>query len=207
MQFYDGFLGHELAPLFNSRGHRCKELEDINLHKYILFAGDNVGVGWDKPIEETYPHIISKSLNMDYYNLCIYNGGLDALKHNLITWFSKVPEAPKAIIVSCEFLNSFLVCSDNYDNLRACDPADEYVAIVLDSGNTTGFWNARHAMMDRLIHSYTTTQIYQIIFEGKTSAFADNTVNILHEGDVFNHTKIAESFIVEMKERMTRIIP
>ena len=207
MQFYDGFLGHDLAPLFNSRGHRCKELEDINLHKYILFAGDNVGVGWDKPIEETYPYIISKSLNMDYYNLCIFNGGLDSLKHNLITWFNKVPEAPKAIAVSNEFLNSFLVCDENYENLRACDPSDDHVVSILNNGNTIGFWNAKHTMLDRLINNYTATQIYQIVFDDRVPAFSNNTVNIHHRGDMFDHEKIAESFVAEMKKRMMRVRP
>ena len=207
MQFYDGFLGHEPDPLFNSRGHRCKELEDIDLHKYILFAGDNVGVGWDKPIEETYPHIISKSLNMDYYNLSIFNGGLDSLKHNLLTWFNKVPQSPKAIVVSSEFLNSFLVCDKNYNGLKACDLNDEHVQTVLDTGNVTGFWNARHIMLDRLINSYTSAQIYQIVFDTKTPAFSKNTVNIHHSGDMFDHVKIAEAFVSEIKKRMARVRP
>ena len=30
MQFYDNLLGHDLADIFNSRGHRCKEIEEIN---------------------------------------------------------------------------------------------------------------------------------------------------------------------------------
>ena len=202
MQFYDGFLGHDRAPLFNSRGHRCKELEDIDLHKYILFAGDNVGVGWDKPIEETYPHIISKSLNMDYYNLSIFNGGLDTLKHNLMTWFSKVPNTPEAIVISSEFLNSFLVCDEDYSNLKTCNLNDEHVQTVLDAGNVTGFWNARHIMLDKLISNYTSTQIYQIVFDGKIPAFRENTVNIDHTGDIFDHVKIAESFVYEIKKRI-----
>ena len=207
MQFYDGFLGHEPAPLFNSRGLRCKELEDINLHKYILFAGDNVGVGWDKPIEETYPHIISKSLNMDYYNLSIFNGGLDALKHNLITWFTKIPNMPKAIVVSNEFLNSFLVFDEGSNQIEACDPNDKDIIDILDNGNMIGFWSARHLMMDKLVSNHTTTQIYQIVFEGKNPAFSKNTVNIHHSGDMFDHKKIAELFISEIQKRMSRARP
>ena len=207
MEFYDGFLGHDLAPIFNSRGHRCKELEDIDLHKYVVFAGDNVGVGWDKPIEETYPYIISQKLSMDYYNLSIFNGGLDALKHNLLTWFAKVKQPPKAIIVSTEFLNSFLVCDSNYENLKACDPSDEDVDTVLSIGNINGFWDARHIMLDTLISNSTTTQIYQIIFADKKPAFSRNVVDIHYNENMFDHEKISELFVSEFKKRMTRNRP
>jgi len=121
MQFYDNLLGHELSLDFNSRGHRCKEIEELDQRKYFLFVGDNISLGLGTPIEETYPYLISKKFNTDYYNLSIFNGGLDAIKYNLLAWNSVVKVPPKAIIISTEFLNSFLVSNKNYTFLEACD--------------------------------------------------------------------------------------
>jgi hypothetical protein len=70
----------------NSYGHRCKELSELNLHNYILFVGDNICLSYHLPIEETFPYIVSKKLNVDYYNLSIFNGGIEAIKFNLLSW-------------------------------------------------------------------------------------------------------------------------
>ena len=40
MRFYGNFLGHEPADIFNSRGHRCKEIEEINLQNYRKYIDD-----------------------------------------------------------------------------------------------------------------------------------------------------------------------
>ena len=160
MQFYGSFLGHDPGIDFNSYGHRCKELKDINLQNYILFAGDNIGVGLGTAIEKTYPYLVAQKLKLDYYNLCIYNGGLDALRYNLITWFTKIKQRPRAVIVSCEFLNSLIVSDQNYSYYEHCDLEDEGVRELLDAGNMTGFFNARHMFADRQINNLITTPIY-----------------------------------------------
>jgi len=200
MKFYDGFLGHELDPIFNSRGHRCRELEDINLRKYILFAGDNVGVGWDKPIEETYPHLVSTKLNIDYYNLSIFNGGLDAIKYNLLTWFNTVNTLPKAVILSTEFVNSFLVADKNYEFIKACDLSQENVKIILDAGNTTGFFDGRLAMVDKLMLNSISVPIYQIVFKNKIPLLTSNVHDINYEGDLQDHFSIADAIVNEFNK-------
>ena len=91
MRFIDGFIGHDPdEKYFNSRGHRCKEIEDIDLRRYVLFAGDNVAVDYNNSIEKTYPYIIANKLGLDYYNLAIFNGGVECLKYNLFTWSAKI---------------------------------------------------------------------------------------------------------------------
>jgi len=200
MQFYDSLLGHELADIFNSRGHRCKEIEEINLHNYILFAGDNVGVGWGTPIEETYPYLTSNALKIDYYNLSIFNGGLDSLRYNLITWYHKIPQKPRAIIISNEFLNSFLVTDQNYTRFDPCDLNNEKVRSVLDAGNTTNYFLTRQYFTDKLLSNLIKAPIYQIVFKDKIPAFKNNTINIKHDGDLFDHKTISELIIAEFNK-------
>jgi hypothetical protein len=208
MQFYDTLLGHDPEPWFNSRGHRCHEIEETNLRNYLLFVGDNLGVGEGKSIDEIYPHLIAKKLNMDYYNLCILNGGLDAIKYNLLTWSNKIPQSPKAIIVVTEFLNRFMVCDKNYDNLHTIDPNLETAKRISSSGDKTGFWNARQLFMNKLMEHYTNVPIYQLVSDNMTSAFkTSNTVNIKHTGKINDHEKIATLITAEFQSRMMKARP
>ena len=201
MQFYDNLLGHDLADIFNSRGHRCKEIEEINLQNYILFAGDNVGVGWGTPLEETYPYLISKALNVDYYNLSIFNGGLDSLRYNLITWYHKIPQKPRAIIISNEFLNSFIVSDINGNNLKPCDLNDEKVQVVLNTGNTTNYFKTRQYFTDKLLSNLIKNPIYQIEFKDKIPGLTSNVINLKHNGDIFDHKAISELVMKLIKQR------
>jgi len=207
MQFYDSLLGHDLADIFNSRGHRCKEIEEINLQNYILFAGDNVGVGWGTPIEETYPYLISKALKIDYYNLSILNGGLESLKYNLIAWYHKIPQKPRAIIISNEFLNSFLVSNQNNTGFKQCDLNDDKVQAVLDNGNTTNYFSTRHFITDKLLANLIINPIYQIEFKDRVPALKNNVINLKHEGDIFNHNAISQLVIDELNKTKRQVRP
>jgi hypothetical protein len=207
MQFYDNLLGHDLADIFNSRGHRCKEIEEINLQNYILFAGDNVGVGWGTPLEETYPYLISKALNIDYYNLSIFNGGLESLRYNLITWYHKIPQKPRAIIISNEFLNSFIVSDINGNNLKPCDLNDEKVQSVLNTGNITNYFKTRQYFTDKLLSNLIKNPIYQIEFKDKIPGLTSNVINLKHNGDIFDHKAISELVINEINKTKKQVRP
>jgi hypothetical protein len=207
MQFYDNLLGHDLADIFNSRGHRCKEIEEINLQNYILFAGDNVGVGWGTPLEETYPYLISKALNIDYYNLSIFNSGLESLRYNLITWYHKIPQKPRAIIISNEFLNSFIVSDINGNNLKPCDLNDEKVQSVLNTGNITNYFKTRQYFTDKLLSNLIKNPIYQIEFKDKIPGLTSNVINLKHNGDIFDHKAISELVINEINKTKKQVRP
>lgn len=207
MKLYDKLLGHDQSSLYNSRGHRCRELEEINLQNYLLFAGDNISLGLDKPMEETYPHIISSLMNMDYYNLSIFNGGVDSIKYNLLIWNATVPVQPRAIIVSAEFLNAFLVSDKNYSDLQPANLDDEQIQSVLASGNTTQYFPARKMLADKLLRNTLNVPIYQIDFENKLSVFSEGVFNIRYSSKVINHFDIAKLVVNEMKKNSSRILP
>lgn len=207
MRFYGNFLGHEPADIFNSRGHRCKEIEEINLQNYILFAGDNIGLAWGTPVEETYPYLVSKALKLDYYNLSIFNGGLDSLRYNLITWYTTIPQKPRAIVVSNEFLNSFLVCDHNYNNFSPCDLNDEKVQTVLDNGNTTNYFLTRQYFTDKLLSNLIINPIYQVEFKDRIPALKNNVINLKHDGDMFDHKAISKIIINELDKTKRQVRP
>jgi hypothetical protein len=207
MQFYDTLLGHDPAPWFNSKGHRCKEIEEVNLRKYLLFVGDNLGVGEGKSIPETYPYLIAQKLNMDYYNLCISNGGLDAMKYNLLMWSTKISQSPKAIIVVNQFLNRFMVCDNNYDNLHPIDPNSEESKNVLSSGDKTGFWNARQVLLNKLVEHYINVPVYQLVNHNIIPAFTKNVINVNYSGDMDDHEQIATTISTEIQNRMMKARP
>jgi hypothetical protein len=207
MQFVDDLIGNDSSPQFNNRGHRCKDVEDINLHNYFLFAGDNIGLGLDKDVTETYPYVVSKALKTDYYNLCVFNGGVDCLRYNIITWLNKYKEKPKAIIVSYEFLNSVIVSDHNFKNLKYCDLTDATTRDLLEAAQETGFFKMRNYLTDKLIIRLVNIPIFQINFSDKQNIFTTNVVNIDYEGNIYDHNTIAALLIRNIRLKQEKAKP
>ncbi len=84
---------------YNSLGHRCKNIADINLDNYILFAGCSHTEGVGLELENTYPYQVSKKSGMDYYNLAVGGAGQDIMTHNLIMFSNIVNKPPKYLII------------------------------------------------------------------------------------------------------------
>jgi hypothetical protein len=90
---------NQINYIRNSNGHRCREIKDIDLTNYILYAGCSHTEGIGLELEKTYPYILSKSLSCDYYNLGVGGSGIDVLLHNLIVWFGSIKQKPKLVII------------------------------------------------------------------------------------------------------------
>ena len=88
-------------PEHNSFGHRCKEIADLDFDNYVLFAGCSHTEGVGVSVEQSYAHLVAKNLKCEYYNLSVGGGGLDALEHNLLMWFTLYDKPPKYIF--CEW--------------------------------------------------------------------------------------------------------
>ena len=78
----DGFLYNSQGTELNSLGHRCKEIkkvlgEDLQFPRYFLVLGDNACLHMHKPVEETWPYLLSKAINHQYYNFLIYSLKMD----------------------------------------------------------------------------------------------------------------------------------
>jgi hypothetical protein len=94
---------NQIRYIRNSNGHRCKEIKDIDLNNYILYAGCSHTEGIGLELENTYPYVLSKSLDCSYYNLGVGGSGIDVLLHNLIVWFGTVKQKPKAVVIQWPF--------------------------------------------------------------------------------------------------------
>lgn len=178
MRLVDGLIGHDVDSLYNIYGHRCDNIQELNFHNYILFVGDNLGLRLDLPIEETFPYIVSKKLSIDYYNLSIFNGGIDIIKHNLFVWLKKYP-APKAIIIASEFSNAIVISDQNFSFIKPADLSDGIINDLLDSANQCGFFTGRQLLFSHLIDNSVPCPVYQIQIENQVPAVSGkNLVNI-----------------------------
>ena len=88
-------------PEYNSFGHRCKEIAELDFDNYVLFAGCSHTVGIGVTLKQSYPYLVAKKLKCDYYNLSVGGGGIDAVEHNLLMWFTLYDKPPKYIF--CEW--------------------------------------------------------------------------------------------------------
>jgi hypothetical protein len=52
-------------------------------------------------VKQSYPYRVAKKLKCDYYNLGVGGGGIDAVEHNLLSWFTLYDKPPKYIF--CEW--------------------------------------------------------------------------------------------------------
>lgn len=207
MKFVNGLLGNGLTDQYNSNGHRCKEISEINFQNYILFAGDNGSLGLDKPIEQTFPYLISQKIKCDYYNLSVFNGGLDALRYNLISWFVRY-KRPKAVIISCEFLNSLLISDNNFFRIKGADYNDEMIQDITNIGNVRGFFSGRNTLAKELLKQYIICPIYQLRYKDSVQLFDSEFVTDIHyEGDQFDYANIAQVIFNSMIAKSQRVRP
>lgn len=211
MRFYDNLLGHHISDpklQINDHGHRCKNLEDIDLHNYLLFAGDNVALDFNLPMEETYPYRVSKELGLDYYNLSIFNGGIDATKYNLISWFTNAKYQPKAVIVSFEFINSIITCDGAFNNFAVADYNDEKVNQILSAGDTSGLFLSRKILANKILKRLIQIPIIQVEFKDRDSLFSGEKIfNLIHEGVLSDHISISNLIVPVYRNNVKELMP
>jgi len=82
------------------KSFRCKPLSELDMDNYILFAGTSHTEGAGVDVEQSYPYLLSKYFNCDYFNLSISGTGTDVIEHNLLTWsYLFKDKQPKYLIV------------------------------------------------------------------------------------------------------------
>lgn len=201
MQFKDKFLiGNYSIDLYNSIGHRCKELSDLNIRNHILIVGDTAGIQAHLPIEETFPNILSKKLKVDYYNLCIKDGGVDALKYNLFVWLHKVGK-PKTIIIACEYANAILSTDINSIDLYPSNLNDPIVQETIESANYCGFFNGRNELFNKLLYHSNNIPVYQLTWSNQTPLLTEKVSNI--QCDQLNQSEIADLLYKEISHKLS----
>ena len=94
---------------YNTSGFRMsKELDDIDLDNYCLFLGSSHTEGVGVKIEQRYSTLVSAVLKCDEVNLGVGGGGIDAVEHNLLSWFIHTKKEPKHLIIEWPAYQRFM---------------------------------------------------------------------------------------------------
>lgn len=83
----NGWIDAYFTYKFNSHGFRCDEFSD---KPSIVFLGCSHTFGVGLPIYETWPYIVSKSLNLECYNLGIPGGANDTSFRLAYYWLKRI---------------------------------------------------------------------------------------------------------------------
>lgn len=160
------YRNEHISYKFNSQGHRCKNLEEIDLSNYILFIGCSHTEGIGLPLEKTYPYITASELNCDYYNLSMAGTGFDVLEHNLIMWFHKVQQKPKFVVIQWSDHSRYVSLYPGYDKLmqsgRWMD--DENTRRFMAASEELGIVHARKQITRNLLKSIIKVPIIELNF-------------------------------------------
>jgi hypothetical protein len=208
------YRANPISYVRNMHGHRCSEIEDIDLDNYILFSGCSNAEGIGLELEKTYPYLVSKALKCDYYNLGIGGTGIDVLAYNLITWFSTVKQKPKLVIIQWSHHARFMSKVPSDPEQHSYYPFGPWSKEVeagrfLLAGHDIGFFDTRRTMMYNLIKNVINCPIIEITppnlkFNNEavliTSIKNDYARDQLHSG-IFSNIKHANIIIDIIKDK------
>lgn len=134
---------HTVSYVCNSNGHRCKEINDIDLDNYILYTGCSHTEGVGLSLEDSYAHKLAKALNCDYYNLALEGGGIDTMIHNLNIWLNTVKKRPKYIICQWPDLVRYFAYNEGTYEFHGLWEKDPDVLNFILAGDMNNFFNGR----------------------------------------------------------------
>jgi hypothetical protein len=150
---------------YNSLGHRCKDVKDIDLDNYLLFAGCSHAEGIGLELEKTYSYRVAEMLGCDYYNLALGGSGIDLMTHNLTMWNNYVPKKPKALIILWPHETRFLTTgynecirlhimpekNDDCIRMHLMSDRNDKTRNFIVAGTDVNFFNARKQFSEILI--------------------------------------------------------
>ena len=98
---------------YNQYGHRSVDPSTLS-DDYFLFTGCSLTEGVGLKLEDTYPYIVAKYYNKDYYNLAVGGSGNDLLTLNVLSFLLQFKKPSKIFIQLPEENRYFL--SNKTDN-------------------------------------------------------------------------------------------
>lgn len=206
---------HQITYNYNKFGHRCKNIEEIDLDNYIIFSGCSHTEGTGLELETTYPFLVSKMLQCDYYNLAIPASGQDVLVYNVLSWYFKVPKKPRLIMIQWPDHSRFASYDKERKNFleRGSWMEDQYVRDFIVDAENSGFFNARKKLGTLLVSNIVKdVPIIKFNFSGQKLYDSDNmTMRKLdlardqsHSG-IKSHKKFSEILYTAASNAITRL--
>lgn len=190
----------------NELGHRCKSLSNLNLENYILFLGCSNTMGIGLPLEQSFPYIVSQTLNCDYYNCSVAGTGIDVIEYNLLIWLSQIKKKPKKIIIQYPDHSRFISKNIKLENLLPYGPweTEKNITKFLINAERTYHNHARKFYIENLVKHVVSDDIQVIKIQQSalkhydTNALfwirGDKARDLIHPG-VKSHESIAKLLI------------
>jgi hypothetical protein len=179
------YRSNKLTYAFNANGHRCKNIEDLDLDNYILFAGCSHTVGIGLELEKTFAYQVASSLKVDYYNLALSGTGIDVMTYNLIMWSNTVKKMPKFLVILWPATVRFSTLHNNLLNpiVPSSASSNANVKNFVGAGINLGFFDTVKTLNTNLIDvAYNEVKIINLANLPKVDLARD----LLHSGNESN---------------------
>jgi len=165
------YRSHSIEYRYNDNGHRTKEIKDLDFDNYVLYTGCSHTEGIGLELEKTYPYLLSKLLEVDYYNMAVEGTGIDVVEYNLLTWFAKFTKKPKLVIIQWPDHSRFLSQYPGYENFipNGTWIKEENIEKFIAASEISGFYNARKNISYRLLHSVLSVPIVGVYMSSLAS--------------------------------------
>lgn len=193
---------------YNEYGHRCKNLDDIDLDNYILFTGCSHTEGAGLELERSYPYLVAKRLQTDYYNLAISASGVDVLEYNLLVWFSIIPKKPKAVVIQWPDHSRFLSLRPGYEGFieEGSWSEDSDTLKFIAASEESKFLLARKKIVNDLLHQIIDVPIFNVHYSHLDLTNSNEYVPLVKEdlardlshAGVKSHQKAADKLIEQI---------
>lgn len=180
MKFNKNFIGYEqpnnqrvkdgIIFRYNSLGHRCKDVDKIDLNNYILFAGCSHTEGEGLQMPETYPYLVAQDLKCDYYNLGLPASGFDILFYNVMTWLHTYPK-PKLLVLQYPDQSRFSTLVSESALIVPYGPwkKTEEELKFIDQGQELGMFLFRNFTLNKILSDYIDIPCIRLVFGGTKS--------------------------------------
>lgn len=191
----------------NEYGHRCKSIKDIDLENYILFLGCSHTEGIGVELEKSFSYLVAQEKKCDYYNLGIGASGIDVLEHNLVTWFSKIEQKPKHVVIQYPGYVRFLAKHPGYKLFlkNGTWSDDKNCKKFIASSVESGYFLARARIAANLISNIVKVPLIKLNFGGIREYDFGLTVRQydlgrdLKHGGIESNRKLAELILEHMQ--------
>ena len=144
-----------------------------------------------KPLEETWPYLLSKTINHQYYNLAVSDTGLEGIKYNLFNWLFLYGN-PKMIFISCEWANRFI--GVDYDQTEG---VFKDVNRASELADTSGYFVGKRRLFTKLLEQID-IPIYLILGPNDEPVAVSDIINTLeldHSDDANVAEIVSEGFL------------
>jgi hypothetical protein len=190
------YRNSEITYKKNENGHRCKSLDKLDLDNYILFSGCSYTEGVGVELEKTFPYLVSRELNLDYYNLSVGGCGPDVCFYNLFKFFLKVQKLPKFLVLQMPQHTRFVLKSKdklNHPFQYFGIWIEEAKKFILEGEELEYFSNKTSLFMDMIFQMYTCPIIHILppdlgpVLENQVRLiYKDHSRDFAHPGNLSN---------------------